>query len=332
VKTPNPGLSPEKGQDITALHVATDQPLLRRFGDLQSTNADPEWLWNGLLAPSLVTLLVGPAFSGKSTLIAALLRSMTTGEPLLGQPVEPGQAVWLSEEADVSLLHKATRFGISESGHSFAGRQDRLTWCEWESMIETAAAEALERSARLLIVDSFAALARLDPEHENDAGAIAQKMAALSAATRRDLAVLVLHHSNANGRPRGSTAFEGSADIVVRLKRRAETITLKSASRFTPVELTGRLENNNPQPQFKAVANSTEHTSPRTPENDLLWQALNEAGREGITYAELDDQPGLSRFMAMRRLRAWRANNLVDCRGGGVKGDPRRWFIVDSVR
>ena len=156
-------------------------------------------------------------------------------------------------------------------------------------------------------------------------------MAALSAATRRGLAVLVLHHSNANGRPRGSTAFEGSADIVVRLKRRSETISLKSASRFTPIELSGRLDDHNPRPQLNAVPNSTEQASHWSP-NDRVWQALEQAGHEGITYGDLDDKPGLSRYIAMRRLKAWQANKLVDYKGGGVRGDPRRWFIVDSVR
>ena len=222
---------------------------------------------------------------------------MTTGEALLGQPVRRGEAVWLSEEADITLLDKARRFGIRETGHSFAGRQDPLTWRNWESMIEIAATEAVARSASLLVVDSFAALARIGPEYENDGGAIAQKMAALSAATGKGLAVLLVHHSNATGRPRGSTAFEGSADIVVRLKLRSQTISLKSVSRFAPVELSGRLDRENAPPQLAAVPDGAQDLLPRLSETDeLLWQALKEAGRKGITYGELHEKPGLSRF------------------------------------
>jgi AAA domain len=258
---------------------------------------------------------------------------MTTGEALFGQSVRQGEAVWLSEEADISLLDKATRFGIRASGHSFAGRQDPLTWHNWESMIETAATEAVARSASLLVVDSFAALARVDPEQENDAGAISQKMAALSAATSKGLAVLLLHHSNVSGRPRGSTAFEGSADIVVRLNLRCQTISLKSVSRFAPIELSGRLDGDNAPQPLAAVPDGTQDRSPRLSETDeLLWQALKEAGHKGITYSELHRKPGSSRFSAMRRLEAWQATQRVDYSGTGVKGDPKRWFLTDSVR
>jgi hypothetical protein len=125
----------------------------------------------------------------------------------------------------------------------------------------------------------------------------------LTAATGRGLAVLLLHHCNVSGRPRGSSAFEGSADIVVRLKLRSQTISLKSVSRFAPIELSGRLDGDNARPTLVAVPDRADDRSPRLSQTDeLLWQALKQAGRKGITYSELHRTPGLSRFKAMPRL------------------------------
>jgi hypothetical protein len=181
-----------------------------------------------------------------------------------------------------------------------------------------------------LVIDTFTGLAGLGPELENDAAAVTQKLAALCSATGAGLSVLVLHHANASGRPRGSTAFEGTADIVARMTQKRDIIKLDTSSRFTSVRLTGTLDG---KPTLHVIAESSPPTPPSLSATDQrLREVLRAAGASGITHREIGSQPGLSINMSKRRLRNWMEHGWVDYHGGGVKSDPKRWYLTDSVR
>jgi hypothetical protein len=56
------------------------------------------WLWQGYLAPGLVTLLTSQWKSGKTTLVAVLWTRLQHGGALAGLPVSPCRAIVVSEE------------------------------------------------------------------------------------------------------------------------------------------------------------------------------------------------------------------------------------------
>jgi hypothetical protein len=56
------------------------------------------WIWEGFIPAPGVTLLTGEPRLGKSTLVALLLERRRQGGQLLGQPVEAGTTVVVTEE------------------------------------------------------------------------------------------------------------------------------------------------------------------------------------------------------------------------------------------
>src|SRR5204863_8743643 len=96
---------------------------------LRHVPAGPDWLWEGYLARSVVTLLAGRPKAGKSTFLFALLAALTKGRPFLGRPTGRAGVALLSEERRDTLAEKARRFGLEEARtlhllmhHEAAGR------------------------------------------------------------------------------------------------------------------------------------------------------------------------------------------------------------------
>ena len=56
------------------------------------------WIWEGFIPWSGVTLLTGAPRLGKSTLVSLLLERRCQGGQLLGQPVEAGTTIVVTEE------------------------------------------------------------------------------------------------------------------------------------------------------------------------------------------------------------------------------------------
>ena len=69
----------------------------RPFGDagkliaeaLETPEFSPRWLWTGYLHDGEITLLTSQWKTGKTTLIAGLLRQLGAGGEFLGQPLRP---------------------------------------------------------------------------------------------------------------------------------------------------------------------------------------------------------------------------------------------------
>jgi hypothetical protein len=307
----------------------------RPFSDLRELPAEPEWLWQGYLAAGLVTLLAGHAFVGKSTLVSGLLKALEEGESFIGRPVERSSAVLLAEEHASALRARAELFGSLEIGSDFVSRDRGVFSLPWPTLIAAATEHALEDGHSLLIVDTFTGLAGLSREDENDAGAIAERLRPLQEAAGQGLAVLVLHHMNAQGGPRGSTAFRGIADIELRLNRNrnSQAIRLESFSRYSTaptlhaslIEASGRYLYQAREPAEAATAARSRSTSM----DERLWNALLQAGPAGLSYSQIGDLDGLSVDIAKRRLPRWHEDGRVTRTGEGTKGSPYRWVAAE---
>ena len=107
----------------------------------ETTPATVDWLWHGYLRPGEVTLLTSQWKTGKTTLLAGLLRSLGTGTPFLDRPVRPGRVWVISEESDDLWRDRVRTHPIG--GHvelfprPFRGRP---TPEEWSDLLDTAAA------------------------------------------------------------------------------------------------------------------------------------------------------------------------------------------------
>jgi len=322
---------------------AADEDLFRPFRYLDTLPAEPDWLWRGFLAPGQVTMLTGHAFVGKSLLVAGMLKAIEEGSPFLGRPTTSATALLLSEEDESVMRGRAEKLGLLQLQSEFVSRNSGALRLPWPDLIQRATERALAKGHKLLIIDTFAGLAGLASEEENHAGAVMERMHPLVDAAGQGLAVLFLHHMNDKGQARGSKAFRAAVDVMVRLYRhgKRKQVRLEADGRYpgaTPARLDGVLEVGAREwvflPLKQVTANGDSVPRPRTTDQ-LLRQALEQAGPAGLSYADFNDIAGLSRDIAAKRLPDWYPGR-VDRTGAGTKTDPYRWFLrtgrSDAVR
>jgi hypothetical protein len=275
-------------------------------------------------------MLSGHPFAGKSMLVSGLLEAIGNAEPFLGRSTRAASALLISEEDDTVMRNRAELFDLFGSPSEFIGRGDSLL-LDWPQLIATATARALEQGHALLVFDTFAGLAGLGDEQENDAGAITHKLRPLREAAANGLAVLFLHHMNGYGQPRGSKAFRASVDVSVRLLRQSATtrvFRLESESRFaaaTPARLRAELVMSGDRWSYQPLQTRTRGPIGTT-SDDLLMQALLGSERGCLSYSELNRIEGLSADIGKRRLPRWFEANRVGRRGRGTKTDPYCWY------
>lgn len=207
---------------------------------LADTATEPEWLWQELLAPGSITLLAGKPKVGKSTLVYGVLGALAAGSPFVGRATRRTGALILSEEPREAIAAKVARFGGHE--HHIADRA-ALRALPWADQLSQAGGYARANDLGLVVVDTFADLAGLRGEEENDAGAVLGALDPIKReAEQGDLAVLLVHHQRKSGGShgdgvRGSGAFTGGVDIVAELRRPGEGTadrTLWFVSRYSP--------------------------------------------------------------------------------------------------
>lgn len=214
-----------------------------------SSPREVAWLVHGYIAEGAVTEINGRAKSaGKTTFLLRAVRAVLDGSEFLGRAAGRSAVVYLSEERVVTLQQGLARARL-------LGRDDLafLLWNEavhrkWADVVEAAVAECRRRGARLLIVDTLGQFAVLQGAGENSAADAFDVLGPLQRAAASGLAVVIVRHERKAGGEvgqsgRGSTAFTGGADIVIKVAQgkgspNARVLTAQSRFDETPRSLT----------------------------------------------------------------------------------------------
>ncbi len=188
-----------------------------RAADLDDGDALPRWLVETLWARAAVGVLGGAPKCCKSWLALDLAVSVATGTPCLGAfPVDDPGPVLLYMAEDAAPVVKARLAGIcrvrglelaSAPIHVITVPALRLDRGRDQARLRHTVREL---APRLLVLDPFVRLHRID---ENDAGEVSALLGYLRALQRHhDVAILVVHHARKNGGS-GGQSLRGSGDF-----------------------------------------------------------------------------------------------------------------------
>jgi hypothetical protein len=290
------------------------------------------------LASGAITELSGKVkVSGKTTFVFAMVNAIVRGQPFLGQPTIQSPVVILSEQPLASLRVALARAGLLDRTDV-----EVLTWTEtsgtpWKEVAEAAVARCHALGGGVLVVDTLPQFAGLRGDSENDSGAAMEAIAPIQAAAAAGLAVLVDRHDRKGGgevgeSARGSSAFAGAVDIVLRLSRpdgnqRLTIRKIDALSRFdeTPRETLIELTPDGYVALGSVAAVAFEEARER------IIQALSSAWEKPPTEADLIGKPEPSRSTVQRVLKDLTAAKLVERSGTGRRGSPYRWQLIGSL-
>ena len=197
-----------------------------------------EWMVNGLVPMSTVTLFSGDGGTGKSLLALQMAVAATAGTGWLGQAVRRGRVIFLSAEDDDAELHRRLDTILRREARSYADAagltlrslagEDALLAVETQvRLLETALFEELDARAEedapaMIVIDT---LADVYPANENDRAKVRQFIGILRGlALRHACSVILLGHPSLTGLgsgtgTSGSTAWNNSVRSRLYLSR-----------------------------------------------------------------------------------------------------------------
>ncbi len=209
------------------------------------------------------------------------------------------------------------------------------TRLSWPEIVREARAEAKEIGARVIVVDTLDQFAGIVGDEENSAGAARNAMRPLQEATAvDDLGIKVLRHERKSGgdvgdSARGSSAFGGAADILLRLKRaegntRPTVRVIDSLSRFdeTPDSLVIELTDDVYTAHGDVQAVATHEASV------AIFAAAPTSEDAALTEDELLDvaDDAVTRSTGRRAINAHLDAGRLLRTGEGKRGDPYRFW------
>jgi hypothetical protein len=231
-------LTPSNGRHDPALpstETHYDHPIESGFGQnellplksakdiVEAAKDGTDYIVEGLLAPGELTDLAGQAkLSGKTTFITHMVHAAIEGEEFIGLATRKTRVLIVTEQGN-NFADALVKSGLVDAADALRIVQQRdldSGNSRWDKLIEAAIEVCRRDGFEVLVIDTFAGLSGLKGNEENQVGSILEKMAPLKAAAHKhNLTVLLARHAGKDGKGRGSSIFEGEADIVLTLGR-----------------------------------------------------------------------------------------------------------------
>lgn len=297
------------------------------------------WVAKPYVARGVITDVEGKAKdAGKTTFLLAMIRSVVSGDRFLGQETQSTPAVLLTEERPTSVRAGLRRAGLLERQDLHILHWHETKGAELHGVIQAAIEKCKEVRAKLLVIDTINQFARFRDEDENHSGPVFAAMEPLQEAANQGLAVVMGRHARKSGgrvgdSGRGSSAFTGTADIVLSLRRpegqsKSTLREIHALSRFeaTPellvIDFTGE----------GYVAVGTQADVVRQQTKAAVVTVLTSANHGGVTLDELLGRLPIE--LNGRTTAQGVLDELMTCQsvarlGRGVKGSPFRYQSLD---
>jgi len=181
-----------------------------------------EWLWHGYLSPSNITLFSALWKSGKTTLLAHLLRSMETGGDFCGRKIAAGRALVVSEESETRWAKRCAAIGLRDHIEFIVQPfSSKPSWEMWAAFLKHLYTVTNQHRYDLIVMDP---LVNLWPvRDENDASQVISALLPLRKLPGNAAQLLIHHSRKGDGTEatasRGSGGLTGFVDTIMELRR-----------------------------------------------------------------------------------------------------------------
>ena len=300
----------------------------------------PEYVWFGYIAKGSISELAAKPKVGKTRFIMEALSRIVSGEGFLDHATFPCRVLYLSEESRGTFVAGAKRAKVPTSDKVHVLLRGSVRSLKWDQIGELVLAYCEQHDIWLVIVDTLSDWAGIRGDDENSAGAAMAAMVPLRNLADSGRAVWAVRHEghrkgDVGETARGSTAFGGSMDILMSLRRTRgkghETRReLHAVGRFdeTPPVLTIELDDAG----YQVVSMSA---SSRAREVELqVLEELPMAEQWAVDEAELREKTSLEHSSVYKALKDLRAKGLVKSekrpRQDGVGAVNVYWRIEDE--
>ena len=276
--------------------------------------------------------------SGKTTFATHMCRAILDGLDFMGRPTRRSAIVYLSEQSPASFREALRRADLLDRDDFSVLFWHETIGTPWPAVMRAARAEARRIGAGVLGIDTVGQFAGVRGDSENNAGAALEAMApAQEAAAVDGLAVFLLRHERKGGGDvgdsgRGSSAFAGAVDVVLRLRRpegaaRPGVRVLESLSRFdqTPDTLVIELTESG----YVALGDTEAVAAEEARAAVLMAAPANEDGamREADLLSAADVKRTVGQGAIREHIDAGRLRRV----GEGKRGDPFRYWRPESA-
>lgn len=163
------------------------------------------WLWQDCVARGRATLLLGWPKSGRTSLLAGLLREMAGGGLLADRPVQAGRALVVTDSHQIECAWHQFGVGAHARATTFDG--------SWRDLVAALLAETRQQAIDLVAMDSLLVFPPQDCWA--DLGKLNQVMKELRILTEAGPAVLLVHYFRRRASPAGRRAC--GPDLLCRL-------------------------------------------------------------------------------------------------------------------
>lgn len=297
-------------------------------------SAEGSWLWHGFLSHKTITLLTALWKSGKTTLVAHLIKNMDEGGEFCGLKLSQATVLYITEEHESRWAERRNQLGLKDHIHllvrPFKGKPRMDEWLRFMDHVEAC---QKKRQTDLIVFDT---LSNLWPvRDENDAAGVGAALMPLHQISEKSALWLLHHNRKGDGTEatasRGSGALTAFVDTIMEFRRFDASLhsdrrrVLRSYGRYdqTVPEVVIELgDNGYVQLGEKATVRSV----------DLINEvyAVLPTEQPGITiadiYAGLDSTP--DKRLLLKCLHAGVERGALAKTGKGVKGDPFHFWLV----
>jgi hypothetical protein len=188
---------------------------------VEEAGEEVPWIVEDILARGALTDFSGLAKrGGKTTFWTHAIAAGARGEDVAGFRTVPAKYLYLTEQG-TNFAQSLEESGlVDHPDHVRVVQFKDVATLQWDRLINSAADDCRALGFDALIVDTFAKFAKLKGSEENDSGPVADRMRVMNlAAQEHDIGMVMIRHAGKDGTPRGSSAFEAEADIVVNIAR-----------------------------------------------------------------------------------------------------------------